>query len=595
MFLFINVNTHATTITFNEGLVIPGTNLQGNSAYDAYGVSFESAVLAGPDDRFPDDGFGITNFPSNGTISFTTGTYLIDITWMTAFSGVDFYATAYDAQDNVVDSFIFDGGLSNETSGTARLSGNGITRLEFHDSGSYVGIDTISFFDAVSFNTSNLILDVDAIPMDIRLVDYTGDGILDLIIANLNQSNLICPGDGVGGFTSCLSVGEAATISFATQGADLDGDGNLDLAFANLGGDSLKPLDSPLLEGAPYLFANPVVCSGLGSLPPENCVYAINGLAESKSVGAQEVKQLLPGLLSGFQSKLYYLKLNLANNGGTVVDLDFNVNPNGTHVAILKYSTQVSLDTILKLDAGAQVGTLRTQPELLPLGMTLMYRPGFTLADFDGNGVGDIIQTGREFMDATLCLGRLPLAYDCSTLSLQGKWGLANGDLNNDGYIDFIATSPSLLLNQTNSEICFNDGSADFTCNDFPASGTSVVIVDINNDGKNDVISVDLESPMNICLGDGLGGFSCSTTEMHFEGLELDIADFNNDSKLDVVIGSLFEDYICFGDGAGNFSPCQAIDSAQWTIVVTAGDLDGDNRTDLVTLGNDGIKIHLQQ
>lgn len=144
--LFSTGLVNATTITFNEGLAAPGTHLQGTSFYESFGVSFESSLLFGFDSRLPDDGWGITNIPSvTGAVNFDSIVNSIDLTWATSLSGIDFYATAFDSSNNIIDSFFFDGGLSSNTFGVVSLAGPGITRLEYHDSGSSVAIDTLTF------------------------------------------------------------------------------------------------------------------------------------------------------------------------------------------------------------------------------------------------------------------------------------------------------------------------------------------------------------------------------------------------------------------------------------------------------------------
>ena len=96
----------ATTITFDEGLVAPATQLQGNSAYDSYGVTFESSVLFGPDSRLPDDGMGIYNSPSSlGAVNFTTPVNDLSFTWATAGAGESFFLEAFDGSHTLISSF----------------------------------------------------------------------------------------------------------------------------------------------------------------------------------------------------------------------------------------------------------------------------------------------------------------------------------------------------------------------------------------------------------------------------------------------------------------------------------------------------------
>lgn len=136
----------ATTITFNEGLVLSGTLLEGNTAYDSYGVSFENSVLVGGVFGLPDDGWGILNSESVGAVNFFSPVTSVELTWATLFGFQSFSVTAFDSLDNVVDSFVFDGsGTVLPQSGVANLSGTDIVRLEYHDDLELVGIDTLTF------------------------------------------------------------------------------------------------------------------------------------------------------------------------------------------------------------------------------------------------------------------------------------------------------------------------------------------------------------------------------------------------------------------------------------------------------------------
>jgi len=135
----------STTITFSEGH--PGGPLNGDPFYDAFGVSFTDALLFSGDPRLPDDGAGITN---GGTPSmaaaFTSPQSLISFTWATAGDGTSFFATAYDAANAVVDSFSYiDSPGGDFVNGVASLSGAGIVRIVFNDSGNQIAVDTLTF------------------------------------------------------------------------------------------------------------------------------------------------------------------------------------------------------------------------------------------------------------------------------------------------------------------------------------------------------------------------------------------------------------------------------------------------------------------
>lgn len=136
-----------TIITFKEsGAPSSGTQLEGNAFYDSFGVTFESSGLFGPDDRLPDDKWGITNFPDViGAVNFTVPTSFVTFTWATAFDN-DFYATAFDTGGNPLDTFEFFNNTTGSQSGSATLAGGLIARLEYSGCQTCeVAIDTLRF------------------------------------------------------------------------------------------------------------------------------------------------------------------------------------------------------------------------------------------------------------------------------------------------------------------------------------------------------------------------------------------------------------------------------------------------------------------
>ena len=64
--------------------------------------------------------------------------------------------------------------------------------------------------------------------------DVNGDGNLDVVFANVAQSNSVCLGDGVGGF-ACTDVSVDTNSSENVALGFVDGDSNLDAVFANIG------------------------------------------------------------------------------------------------------------------------------------------------------------------------------------------------------------------------------------------------------------------------------------------------------------------------------------------------------------------------
>jgi hypothetical protein len=72
------------------------------------------------------------------------------------------------------------------------------------------------------------------------LADATGDGVLDLVVANVDNRVAVLPGNGDGTFQSSLL--SATAIGYAMAAADFDHDGALDVVVDNRYGDTLSTL-----------------------------------------------------------------------------------------------------------------------------------------------------------------------------------------------------------------------------------------------------------------------------------------------------------------------------------------------------------------
>jgi hypothetical protein len=96
-----------------------------------------------------------------------------------------------------------------------------------------------------------------------------------------------------------------------------------------------------------------------------------------------------------------------------------------------------------------------------------------------------------------------------------------------------------------------------------------------------------------VCLGDGLGGFSCSNltdeSEEAFDGpttTKIQVADFDEDGVPDLVLaaysGAGWRNEVCLGAGDGTFSCLPVADEAARTSDAGIADFDGDGHTDVV-------------
>jgi hypothetical protein len=162
--------------------------------------------------------------------------------------------------------------------------------------------------------------------------------------------------------------------------------------------------------------------------------------------------------------------------------------------------------------------------------------------------------------------------------------GLAEAGVNDDGNTD--AVFANIDLDQTN-RVCLGDGLGGFTCSDTdanPAASRDVGLGDLNGDGFIDAAFAQTGEPNRACLGDGAGGFTCSQVSAdEFLTLGMDIGYINLDGFLDLVFANMdSRDRVCLGDGSGAFTCSDVSTGSDITSAVALGYIDSDSFLDAV-------------
>jgi hypothetical protein len=202
------------------------------------------------------------------------------------------------------------------------------------------------------------------------------------------------------------------------------------------------------------------------------------------------------------------------------------------------------------------------------------------IGDFTGNGLSDVA--------AIVNTGTTTPTYNIAAALNNGKGGLTTvltptgaaeqdpifvGDLNGDGKDDVLIVHPAASANPTYIEGWISKGDGTFTNMKETAATTNgfvwAAVVDVNGDGKLDVVVADANSPGNIwtLLGNGDGTFQTATGVGFMGGLNpgppggvpgnpMVFADFNGDGKLDFAAAAAGTNqimvYLC--NGATNCS-----------------------------------------
>ena len=117
-----------------------------------------------------------------------------------------------------------------------------------------------------------------------------------------------------------------------------------------------------------------------------------------------------------------------------------------------------------------------------------------------------------------------------------------------------------------------------------PSSPQATKVVDLNNDGKQDLVTV-LNGGISVQMGNGDGTFSAAVfyaAHSGYNGPSFVVGDFNGDGKPDVAYcdGGI---YMLLGNGDGTFQTANNLTgTSNGYSSLATGDVDGDGRQDLV-------------
>ena len=139
------------------------------------------------------------------------------------------------------------------------------------------------------------------------------------------------------------------------------------------------------------------------------------------------------------------------------------------------------------------------------------------------------------------------------------------------------------------------------------AAPSSIVVADVNGDGKPDVIVLNQcatgdngncvgPGVVSVLLGKGNGTFQAAQTygSGGYDAIQVVVGDINGDGKLDLAVLNTCLNYACegstddgsisilLGNGDGTFQAAQTFDSGFYPSSIAAGDVNGDGKLDLI-------------
>ena len=229
------------------------------------------------------------------------------------------------------------------------------------------------------------------------------------------------------------------------------------------------------------------------------------------------------------------------------------------------------------------------------------------LGDINSDGYLDVVASYGPY-DPTAAFindreGSVSLMY---TIPSASNGSLALGDVNGDGYLDLLSAStldgPNVYvsLNKSPRAALFGESTKVAIGTAENDAAEAVAVGDVNGDGFLDFVAKH-NAQISVRLNDGHGNFSGSQ-EVPAGGASSErsvaLADVNGDGFLDLLAINAQQGMVSIylNDGTGAFSRRREVAVGKgYGEYISLADLNGDGTLDIVTLSNERLSVRLNQ
>lgn len=264
---------------------------------------------------------------------------------------------------------------------------------------------------------------------------------------------------------------------------------------------------------------------------------------------------------------------------------------------------------LLTGDGKGKLTTAPTSPIVMKLGQH-PHTHGLTLADINRDNKLDLITCNSTDNDISLALGdgrgnftRAPQSYPVG----PSPYPFATGDVNNDGWLDIVATATATGPSRREQlpfsralTLLLSVGKGGLTPHQLPLRTGEpwfAAIADLNGDGKPDIVATHHDqSAMTVLIGDGRGGFTEANGSPFDFGVSLFhliTGDVDRDGRMDVVATSGDSIRVLLGDGRGAFKQAASIPVGPGAWRIANADINGDGAIDVVTSNSEGNSLNV--
>ncbi|WP_439622718.1 FG-GAP-like repeat-containing protein [Gemmata sp.] len=412
-------------------------------------------------------------------------------------------------------------------------------------------------------------------PSSVAAADVNGDGRPDLLVANLGSGtasvlvNATAPGAGTPAFSGHQPA-RAGTAPSGVAAADFNGDGKLDLVAAN----STANTASVLINATPHPGAAD------GGVPAFNAAATFPTRVEPSSL------------------------LSLDVNGDGKPDL-IVTNKGSNTVSVLMNTTA----------PGAAVPTFAPQRTFA----TGLQPFAVAAADVNGDGRLDLVVANVASNSVTVLLNTTPVGAAVPTFAPQQAFPVGLGpeavlapDVNGDGRPDLVVANNgegtlSVLINTTAP----GAAGVSYTPHRTFATGThpaSLAWADVNGDGRGDVVAANMSSnTVSVLLNSTPRGSTLPvlgpqrTFATGVNPAWVSAADVTGDGRPDLLVANRGSNTVSVlvntsaPGGAPGFAPHQVFATGSNPVAVSALDVNGDGKLDLVVpnYGSNNVSVLL--
>ncbi|WP_263383615.1 FG-GAP-like repeat-containing protein [Granulicella arctica] len=232
---------------------------------------------------------------------------------------------------------------------------------------------------------------------------------------------------------------------------------------------------------------------------------------------------------------------------------------------------------------------------------------GLAIADFNKDGILDLVTTNTQEGTISVLLGNGDGSFAAPLTTAVGTDPFLSvvADFNGDGNPDL------MVVNSKSNNVSYltGDGSGNFsaaTVTTYATGGTpyAAVVGDFNQDGRPDVAISNLGDPnappttgsVTILLNQAGGGFGTTSYATGIEPTSVVVLDFNGDGKQDLAVANLASNTVgvLTGNGDGTFNPQVSFPSVASPYLLSVGDLNGDGKPDFAVTLFGGANVAIQ-